>query len=48
VLEAPKTDYFYFVAKTDGSGYHHFSTTFEEHKKYASQYHQTQNERGNR
>lgn len=48
VLEAPKTDYFFFVAKTDGSGYHHFSTTFAEHQKYASQYHQTQNERGNR
>jgi UPF0755 protein len=48
VLEAPKTGYYYFVAKIDGSGYHHFSTTFEEHKKYASQYHQTQNERGNR
>ena len=48
VLEATKTDYFYYVAKTDGSGYHHFSTTFEEHQKYASQYHQTQNERGNR
>ena len=48
VLEAPKTDYFYFVAKTDGSGYHHFSTTFEEHQKYASEYHQTQNQRGNR
>ncbi|HEX6913838.1 MAG TPA: endolytic transglycosylase MltG [Chitinophagaceae bacterium] len=48
VLEAPKTSYFYFVAKTDGSGYHHFSTTFEEHKKYASEYHQTQDERGNR
>ncbi len=48
VLEAPKTDYLYFVAKTDGSGYHHFSTTFEEHKKYASEYHQTQNQRGNR
>jgi len=48
VLEAPKTGYYFFVAKIDGSGYHHFSTTFEEHKKYASQYHQTQNERGNR
>lgn len=48
VLEGTKTDYFYYVAKTDGSGYHHFSTTFEEHQKYASQYHQTQDERGNR
>jgi UPF0755 protein len=48
VLDAPKTDYFFFVARTDGSGYHQFSTTFEEHKKYASQYHKTQDERGNR
>jgi UPF0755 protein len=48
VLEAPKTDYFYFVARTDGSGYHQFSTTFEEHKKHASEYHKTQDERGNR
>jgi UPF0755 protein len=48
VLDAPKTDYYYFVARIDGSGYHQFSTTFEEHKKYASQYHQKQNERGNR
>jgi len=48
VLTAPKTDYFYFVARTDGSGYHQFSTTFEEHKKYASEYHKTQDERGNK
>jgi UPF0755 protein len=48
VLDAPKTDYFYFVARTDGSGYHLFSTTFEEHKKHASEYHKTQDERGNR
>jgi UPF0755 protein len=48
VLDAPKTDYFYFVARTDGSGYHQFSSTFEEHKKYATEYHKTQNERGNR
>lgn len=48
VLEAPKTDYFFFVAKTDGSGYHQFSSTFEEHKKYATEYHKIQDERGNR
>ncbi|MCE3282242.1 MAG: mltG [Chitinophagaceae bacterium] len=48
VLEAAKTNYLFFVAKTDGSGYHHFSTTFEEHKQYAAQYHKKQDERGNR
>jgi UPF0755 protein len=48
VLEAPKTDYLYFVARTDGSGYHQFSTTFEEHLKYAAEYHKRQDERGNR
>lgn len=48
VLDAPKTDYYYFVARIDGSGYHQFSTTFEEHKKYAAQYHQKQNDRGNK
>lgn len=48
VLEAPKTDYLYFVARTDGSGYHQFSTTFEEHKKYATEYHKTQDDRGNK
>lgn len=38
VLNAPKTDYIYFVAKSDFSGYHHFSTTYEEHNKYAKEY----------
>lgn len=38
VLNAPKTDYIYFVAKADFSGYHHFSSTYEEHNRYAKEY----------
>jgi UPF0755 protein len=38
VLDAPKTDYIYFVAKADFSGYHHFSTNYAEHDKYAKEY----------
>ncbi len=38
VLNAPKTDYIYFVAKSDFSGYHHFSSNYEEHIKYANEY----------
>jgi UPF0755 protein len=38
VLEAPSTDYIYFVAKADFSGYHHFSSNYEEHMKFAKEY----------
>jgi len=38
VLNAPKTDYIYFVAKADFSGYHHFSTNYDEHDRYAKEY----------
>ncbi len=38
VLNAPKTNYLYFVAKSDFSGYHHFSASFEEHSKFAKEY----------
>jgi UPF0755 protein len=38
VLAAPNTNYIYFVAKADFSGYHHFSTTYEEHNKFAKEY----------
>ncbi len=38
VLNAPKTGYYFFVAKSDFSGYHHFSTTFAEHQQYAKEY----------
>jgi UPF0755 protein len=38
VLDAPKTDYIYFVAKADFSGYHHFSNNYGEHDRYAKEY----------
>jgi len=38
VLHAPKTDYLFFVAKSDFSGYHHFSNNFAEHDQYAKTY----------
>jgi UPF0755 protein len=38
VLNAPTTNYLYFVAKADFSGYHHFSTTYDEHNKFAKEY----------
>jgi len=38
VLNAPKTDYLYFVAKSDFSGYSHFSNNFSEHDHYAKEY----------
>jgi UPF0755 protein len=38
VLNAPRTDYLFFVAKADMSGYHHFSNNFAEHDKYAKEY----------
>ncbi len=38
VLNAPKTDYIFFVAKSDFSGYHTFTTNFADHIKYAKEY----------
>lgn len=38
VLDAPKTDYLFFVAKSDFSGYHHFSSDYKEHIQYAKEY----------
>ncbi len=38
VLDAPKTNYLYFVAKSDFSGYSNFSENFEQHMKYAHEY----------
>lgn len=40
VLNAPSTDYLFFVAKPDFLGYSNFATTFEEHEKYAKAYQQ--------
>jgi UPF0755 protein len=38
VLNAPKTNYLYFVAKPDFSGYSNFSENFDQHLKYAKAY----------
>lgn len=38
VLNAPKTDYLYFVAKSDFSDAHEYSSTYEEHLKKAREY----------
>ena len=38
VLNAPQTNYLYFVAKSDFSGYHHFSSTYQEHNQHAKAY----------
>lgn len=38
VLNAEKNEYMYFVAKADGSGYHHFSKTYQQHLKYAREH----------
>ena len=37
-LTPAETDYFYFVAKADGSGGHHFSRTIEEHNLAVQKY----------
>ena len=39
VLNAPITDYLYFVAKEDFSGTHQFSKTYKEHIEKARKYH---------
>ncbi|MEM6263928.1 MAG: endolytic transglycosylase MltG [Bacteroidota bacterium] len=46
VLANERHKYYYFCAKTDGSGYHHFSKTLMEHNMYANQYHQMLNQKG--
>jgi UPF0755 protein len=38
VLEAPKTDYLFFVAKPDFSGYSNFAVTYTEHMQNAKAY----------
>lgn len=43
VLNAPKTDYLYFVANSDFSGTHVFTTNYEDHLKYAKEYQQALN-----
>jgi len=43
VLNAQKHDYMYFVAKADGSGYHHFSKTYNQHLRYAREHYKALN-----
>lgn len=38
VLNSPKTNYMYFVARRDFSGYHTFSSTYTEHLQRAKEY----------
>jgi len=38
VLNAPSTNYLFFVAKSDFSGLSNFATTYSEHLKYAKEY----------
>lgn len=38
VLNAPETDYLFFVAKPDFSGYSNFAVSYSEHQKYARAY----------
>jgi UPF0755 protein len=40
VLQAPTTDYIFFVAKPDFSGYSNFSNNYTQHLVYAKQYQQ--------
>jgi UPF0755 protein len=44
VLNAPTTNYLYFVAKADFSGSHVFTATYNEHLKYAKEYQQALND----
>ena len=43
VLNAPQTDYFYFVASKEFNGTHVFAKDYNEHLKYAKEYQQELN-----
>ncbi|GAB4403919.1 MAG: endolytic transglycosylase MltG [Bacteroidia bacterium] len=46
VLAGERHDYMYFCARSDGSGYHHFSRTQAEHEAYAREFHNMLNQQG--
>jgi UPF0755 protein len=43
VLNSPKTDYLFFCARADFSGYHDFAKTYAEHLRNARKYHDALN-----
>ncbi|MBL7741688.1 MAG: endolytic transglycosylase MltG [Chitinophagaceae bacterium] len=45
VLNSPQTDYLYFVANSDFSGTHIFTTDYDDHMKYARLYQEELNKR---
>lgn len=45
VLNAPQTEYLYFVASSNFDGSHIFTTSYEDHLKYATEYQQALNRR---
>lgn len=44
VLNSPKTNYMYFVARSDFSGYHTFSSNYSQHLQRAKEYQKALNE----
>ena len=40
VLDAPQTDYLFFVARSDFSGYSDFASTYQQHQVFAKAYQQ--------
>ncbi|MGX5816990.1 endolytic transglycosylase MltG [Chitinophaga lutea] len=46
VLTPADTDYLYFAARPDGSGYHNFASSYKEHLENARSYHKELNARG--
>ncbi|MCB9251262.1 MAG: endolytic transglycosylase MltG [Flavobacteriales bacterium] len=46
VLNFEESKYLYFVALADFSGYHHFSNSFAEHRRYAIRYRSALDKRG--
>jgi len=40
VLNSPETDYLFFVARSDFSGYSDFASSYEQHQVYAKAYQQ--------